>query len=481
MNPKGKRVLIIGGGITGLTLAYRLQEKFFRSKENAEIILVESTPRIGGIIETEQKDGFIFEKGPDSFFNSKPNVLSLCEDLQIENRIIGTNPDYRRSFILQGDNLIPVPKGFYLMSPIAIGPFLASPLISIFGKIRMMFDLVLPRRNKLADESLYDFVVRRFGYEAFEKIAQPMIGGIYSADPKELSLKATMPQFLELEEKYRSVILGLRQTMIRKDDSSDVSSNTSGARYGLFASFDRGMEVLTDSIKDKFRSIDLRLKSEVTSIKKNQEGWAIEINGNEILNVNTVCLTAINPKISQLIQNISPKFSSFFDVLDFGSLVTINFVFKKEQIKHSLDGMGFVVPDIENRNILACSFSSVKFPNRSPEDDLLLRVFVKESELNNFSEKNDNLMIERVMKELRMILKIHGEPKHTDVNFYVKSTPQYKVGHLERIESLEESIRVLPGLFFAGKGYRGVGISDCVVSADLTSQKVYEFLNTPSI
>ena len=430
MNPKGKRVLIIGGGITGLTLAYRLQEKFFRSKENAEIILVESTPRIGGIIETEQKDGFIFEKGPDSFFNSKPNVLSLCEDLQIENRIIGTNPDYRRSFILQGDNLIPVPKGFYLMSPIAIGPFLASPLISIFGKIRMMFDLVLPRRNKLADESLYDFVVRRFGYEAFEKIAQPMIGGIYSADPKELSLKATMPQFLELEEKYRSVILGLRQTMIRKDDSSDVSSNTSGARYGLFASFDRGMEVLTDSIKDKFRSIDLRLKSEVTSIKKNQEGWAIEINGNEILNVNTVCLTAINPKISQLIQNVSPKFSSFFDVLDFGSLVTINFVFKKEQIKHSLDGMGFVVPDIENRNILACSFSSVKFPNRSPEDDLLLRVFVKESELNNFSEKNDNLMIERVMKELRMILKIHGEPKHTDVNFYVKSTPQYKVGHL---------------------------------------------------
>ncbi len=351
MNPKGKRVLIIGGGITGLTLAYRLQEKFFRSKENAEIILVESTPRIGGIIETEQKDGFIFEKGPDSFFNSKPNVLSLCEDLQIENRIIGTNPDYRRSFILQGDNLIPVPKGFYLMSPFAKGPFFASPLISIFGKIRMMFDLVLPRRNKLADESLYDFVVRRFGYEAFEKIAQPMIGGIYSADPKELSLKATMPQFLELEEKYRSVILGLRQTMIRKDDSSDVSSNTSGARYGLFASFDRGMEVLTDSIKDKFRSIDLRLKSEVTSIKKNQEGWAIEINGNEILNVNTVCLTAINPKISQLIQNVSPKFSSFFDVLDFGSLVTINFVFKKEQIKHSLDGMGFVVPDIENRNI----------------------------------------------------------------------------------------------------------------------------------
>ena len=215
------------------------------------------------------------------------------------------------------------------MSPIAIGPFLASPLISIFGKIRMMFDLVLPRRNKLEDESLYDFVVRRFGYEAFEKIAQPMIGGIYSADPKELSLKATMPQFLELEEKYRSVILGLRQTMIRKDDSSDVSSNTSGARYGLFASFDRGMEVLTDSIKDKFISIDLRLKSEVTSIKKNQEGWAIEINGNEILNVNTVCLTAINPKISQLIQNISPKFSSFFDVLDFGSLVTINFVFKR--------------------------------------------------------------------------------------------------------------------------------------------------------
>ena len=313
MNPKGKRVLIIGGGITGLTLAYRLQEKFFRSKENAEIILVESTPRIGGIIETEQKDGFIFEKGPDSFFNSKPNVLSLCEDLQIENRIIGTNPDYRRSFILQGNNLIPVPKGFYLMSPIAIGPFLASPLISIFGKIRMMFDLVLPRRNKLEDESLYDFVVRRFGYEAFEKIAQPMIGGIYSADPKELSLKATMPQFLELEEKYRSVILGLRQTMIRKDDSSDVSSNTSGARYGLFASFDRGMEVLTDSIKDKFRSIDLRLKSEVTSIKKNQEGWAIEINANEILNVDTVCLTAINPKISQLIQNVSPKFSSFFD------------------------------------------------------------------------------------------------------------------------------------------------------------------------
>ncbi len=481
MNPKKKRVLIVGGGITGLTLAYRLQEKFFRFKENTEIILVESSPRIGGIVETEQKDEFILEKGPDSFFNSKPNVLSLCEDLQIKNRIISTNPDYRRSFILQGENLIPVPKGFYLMSPIAIGPFFASPLISIFGKIRMMLDLVLPRRNEYEDESLYDFVVRRFGNEAFEKIAQPMIGGIYSADPKELSLKATMPQFLELEEKYRSVILGLRKTMIRKDEDLDESSNTSGARYGLFASFDRGMEVLTDSIKDKFSSVDLRLNSEVTSIAKKQEGWAIEINANEILNVDTVCLTAINPKISQLIQNVSPKFSGFFNKLDFGSLATINFVFKKEQIKHSLDGMGFVVPEIEERNILACSFSSVKFPNRVPEGDLLLRVFVKESDLNNFSEKNNGLMIERVMKELRMILKINGNPKYREVNFYTKATPQYKVGHLERIENLEDSVSELRGLFFAGKGYRGVGISDCVASADVVSEKVYEFLNTPSI
>ena len=481
MNPNSKRVLVVGGGITGLTLAYRLQENFFNSKENAEIILVESTPRIGGIIETEQKDGFIFEKGPDSFFNSKPNVISLCEDLQIENRIIGTNPDYRRSFILQGENLIPVPKGFYLMSPIAIGPFFGSPLISVFGKIRMMLDLVLPRRNEYEDESLYDFVVRRFGYEAFEKIAQPMIGGIYSADPKELSLKATMPQFLELEEKYRSVILGLRKTMIRKDDDTDETFNTSGARYGLFASFDKGMEVLTDSIKDKFSSVDLRLNSEVTSIAKKQEGWTVEINRNEILNVDTVCLTAINPKISQLIQNVSPKFSSFFNKLDFGSLATINFVFNKEQIKHPLDGMGFVVPDIEDRNILACSFSSVKFPNRSPEGDLLLRVFIKESEWNNFSEKKNSSIIERVMKELRMILKIHGEPKHTDVNFYLKSTPQYKVGHLERIEGLEKSASELSGLFFAGKGYRGVGISDCVASADIVSEKVYEFLNAPSI
>ena len=481
MSSNKKRILIVGGGVTGLTLAFRFQEKIRDLKEPADIILVESTGRVGGIIETENKDGSIFEKGPDSFFNSKPNVLSLCEDLKIEGRIIGTSPNYRRSFILQGDNLIPVPKGFYLMSPIEIFPFLASPLVSAFGKMRMMFDLILPRRNEDRDESLYDFVVRRFGHEAFEKIAQPMIGGIYSANPKELSLKATMPQFIEMEEKYRSVILGLRKTMIRKDDGSDESSNTSGARYGLFASFDKGMEVLTDSIKDNLQSVDLRLENEVTSIKKTLEGWALEINKNEILNVNAVCFTAISPKLAKLMGTISPKISDFFSDFDFGSLATVNFVFKREQINHLLDGMGFVVPDIENRDILACSFSSVKFSNRTPEGHVLLRVFVKENESNRLLEEKSDTIIAKILQELQIILRIQGKPQHTDISFYKKSTPHYKVGHLERLENLEESISEFPGLFFVGKGYKGVGVADCVASADITSVKMCEFLDSSSI
>jgi len=474
-------VLIVGGGVTGLTLAYRLQEKFRRIKKSADIILIESTDRLGGTIETENRDGFILEKGPDSFFNSKSNVLSLCEDLQIQDRIIGTSSNHRRSFVLQSDKLTPIPKGFYLMSPIGILPFLASPLVSVFGKIRMMCDLVLPRKSTHKDESLYDFVVRRFGHEALQKIAQPMIGGIFSADPKELSLKATMPQFVELEQKYRSVILGLRKTMLSKDNNSGESSNTSGARYGLFVSFDKGMAVLTDSLKDNLQFVDLRLKNELTSVERTTVGWDIGINSNEVFQVDSICFAAINPKISKLIQTISPKFSNFFSELDFSSLATINFVFNREEILHPLNGMGFVVPDIEGRQILACSFSSIKFPNRALEGHALLRVFVREKQSNKFLKENSVSIIESVLKELRMILKIEGEPQSIDISFYDKSTPKYKVGHLERLESLEETLSEFPGLFFAGKGYRGVGIADCVASADLATEKICNFLDSYSI
>src|SRR5687767_5047838 len=274
------RIVVVGGGISGLAAAHRVIEL----SENNHVTLIEASPRLGGTIQTEHRDGFLLERGPDSFISEKPEALALAKRLGLQSQLIQTNEKYRRSFIVRNGRLRRVPEGFQLLAPSQIWPFITSDIFSLAGKARMAADLFLPRKstNGANDESLASFVRRRLGKEALERMAQPMVGGIYTADPETLSLRATLPRFLDMEQKHRSLILAmLRQTRAQK-------SGASGARYSLFLSFDRGMQVLVDKLAQV--NADIRLNTRVEGLRLDNQIWTVTTNTGEQFEAEAVCL-----------------------------------------------------------------------------------------------------------------------------------------------------------------------------------------------
>src|SRR5687767_7118836 len=274
-----KRIVVVGGGISGLAAAHRLVEL---GAEKPQITLIEASGRLGGTLETQQRDGFLIERGPDSFISEKPEVFSLAKRLGLESRLIQTTEAHRRSFIVRNGQLRPVPEGFQLLAPSRVWPFITTDIFSVAGKLRMAADLLLPRENGNEDESLASFVRRRLGQEALERMAQPMVGGIYTADPETLSLRATLPRFLDMERKHRSLILAmLRQSHVQK-------SGTSGPRYSLFLSFDRGMQVLVDALAQV--NADIRLNTRVEGLRLDNQIWTVTTNTGEQFEAEAVCL-----------------------------------------------------------------------------------------------------------------------------------------------------------------------------------------------
>jgi len=264
----GKRIVVIGGGITGLSAAHRIIEIQKENNLDLEILLIEKSDKLGGAISTIQKDGFLIEEGPDMFFIKRPWALNLSKRLSLDQELIETNEKKRGTFVLWKKELVPVPEGFLMLAPSKILPFLKTSLFSWRGKLRILMDLFISKKG-VHDESLASFVRRRFGKEALERIAQPMIGGVYTADPEKLSLRATMPQFLEMEEKYGSVIKGMFYN--QKDNEGD-----SGARYSQFLSFKNGMKTLVHAIEGKLPENSVSLGETVTEITSSNPGWSLQ-------------------------------------------------------------------------------------------------------------------------------------------------------------------------------------------------------------
>jgi oxygen-dependent protoporphyrinogen oxidase len=452
-----KRIVIIGGGISGLAAAHRLTEL----NQTNQVILIEASSRLGGTIHTEYRDGFLLERGPDSFISEKPEALALAKRLGLEPRLIQTNEEYRRSFIVRDGRLRAVPEGFQLLAPSRMWPFLTSDIFSLKGKVRMAADLIKPRRttNGVEDESLASFVRRRLGREALERMAQPMVGGIYTADPETLSLRATLPRFLEMEREHRSLILA----MLRKGQAQQ--SGTSGARYSLFLSFDRGMQVLVDALARV--NADIRVNTQVESLKLNNRTWTITTNHHEQLEADAVCL-AVPAYVAASLLNGS--LAAKLNQIKYASTATINFGYKRSDINHPLDGFGFVVPFIEKRSLLACTFSSVKFSGRAPEQHVLLRAFAGGALQPEIFALDESDMAARVEADLRELLGITAKPLFTEVAKWERSMPQYEVGHLDRIVEIENEVSKIPGLALVGNAYRGAGIPDCIRSGESAAE-----------
>ena len=459
-NSVRKRAIVIGGGITGLAACYRLQREAAARDVPLDVTLFEASERVGGVIQTEHRDAFLIEHGPDAFISTKPAAKTLCEELGIADQFIGTNPKVRRSFVIRNGALHPVPEGFYMMAPGSFMPFLKTPLFSWHGKLRMALDLFIPRRERDTDEAVAHFVRRRLGTEAFTRMAQPMIGGIYTSDAENLSLKATFPRFLEMEKAHGSIIKALRA---QKKQAAQTSRDTSGARYSLFLSFKSGMHTLIDTLTEAL-SGNIRLNAKVKRIQQaiDGNGWSVSLVTGETLNAELLCIALPAPQASVLIESISGPLATKLNTIPYASSATINLAFHRTDVTHPLDGMGFVVPATENLSIIGCSFSSVKFENRAPTDYVLLRAFVGEPT----SKKTETELIELCQADLTPLLGLKNAPRFVIVSKHSQAMAQYQVGHQEVVDSIEQFTSELRGLALAGNGYHGIGIPDCIRSGE---------------
>ena len=468
-NAGKKRAIVVGGGITGLAACYRLRREAAQRDISLDVTLLEATERVGGVIHTEHRDGFLLEHGPDAFLSTKPAAKALCEELGIANQFIGTNPKVRRSFVIRNGELHPVPEGFYMMAPGSFKPFLKSPLFSWRGKLRMAMELFIPRRGRDTDEAVAHFVRRRLGTEAFTRIAQPMIGGIYTSDAENLSLKATFPRFLEMENAHGSIIKALRA---RKKQAAQTSQDTSGPRYSLFLSFKSGMQTLVDTLTEAVSDC-IRLGASVERIQHTSSaGWNVSLANGETLNAELLCIALPALQAGALIQNVSMPLATQISEIPYASSATVNLAFRRTDVAHPLDGMGFVVPATENLSLIGCSFSSVKFQDRAPTEHVLLRAFIGEPK----SKKSESELIEMCQTDLAPILGIKSDPLFAVVSKHPQAMAQYQVGHQEVVGSVERLAGELPDFAVAGNGYHGVGIPDCIRSGEMAAISLLDAL-----
>jgi len=459
------RLVVVGGGITGLAAAHHALELARERRIALELTLVEARERLGGTIATERAGGFLIEAGPDSFLSEKPWALALCRRLALEDRLARTDDRYRKVFVWHAGRLHPLPDGWELLAPTRLAPFLSSRLFSWPGTLRMAFDLVLPR-GIADDESLGAFLRRRLGREALERVAQPLVAGIYTADPDDLSLTATMPRFAELEKQERSIILGLRRARRRARETG-----VSGARWSLFVTLKEGMEDLVAALATRLQPGTVLLKQRVAGVERRGDRWRVATAEGADLDADRVIVATESHAAARMLRYVDPTLATLLAEIPYASSATVTLGYRRADVPHPLDGFGFVVPRTEKRALLACTFSSVKYAGRAPEGDVLLRAFVGGALNEAVLELDDAPLVMRARAELREALGITAAPALARVFRWPKAMPQYHVGHLARVETIERRAGALPGLDLAGGAYRGVGIADCVRSGEAAAER----------
>jgi oxygen-dependent protoporphyrinogen oxidase len=386
----------------------------------------------------------------------------------VQDRLIGTDDRFRRVFVVFRGRLHPLPDGFQLLAPTRFGPLLASSLFSWPGKLRMACDLLLPRGGH-PDESLGAFVRRRLGREALERVAQPLVAGIYTADPDELSLGATMPRFLEMERRERSVILALWRAARR---APAQHAGTSGARWSLFVTFAEGMEELIRLLATRLPPGAVRLKERVSAVERDGAGWRVTTAGGAAVTGDALILAPEAHQVARLLRYVDPGLAHLLEGIPYASSATVTLAYRRADVRHPLDGFGFVVPQVEHRPVIAGTFSSVKYPGRAPEGHALLRVFIGGALNESVLEAEDAALVGIARAELGELLGATAAPLFTRVARYPRAMPQYHVGHAVRAEAIELAVARHPGLRLAGGAYRGVGIADCVRSGEEAAEKL---------
>lgn len=474
---EARRVIIIGGGISGLSAAWYLQKAQSEANPISYTVL-EASGRWGGKVLTEQVEGpgdapFVVEAGPDSFLTQKPWALQLAREIGLSDRLLGTNDQQRTVYVLQKGRPVPLPDGVLLIVPTRFMPFAFSPLISPLGKLRMGLDLFIPARRDDGDETLADFVRRRLGNEALDKIAEPLMSGIYNAEADRQSIMATFPRFRQLEREHGSLIRGM---LASRRARSAAPGPSSGQKTSAFMSLQGGTQELIQALSEQLTG-DLRLNTGVESIAPLPgQRYRIQTSTGENIEADAIILTTPAYTAADLLRPLAPEPAELLDTIRYVSTGTISLAFRADDIRKPLQGFGLVVPMSAKRPINAITISSTKFDHRAPEEHVLMRVFFGGSRSPESMNYDDEKLLKVVRDELKNILGIEAAPLFHRIYRWFRANPQYDIGHLERIESIEAG---LPhGIHVTGSAFRGVGMPDCVHQSQLTVQQVIEQLRS---
>ncbi len=461
-------VAIVGGGISGLSTAWYLQQA------GISYTVLESSDRWGGKIQTEETAvagaaaPFIIEAGPDSFLTQKPWAWQLARELGMEDRFLPTNDHKRQTFVLNKGRPTPLPDGVMLIVPTRIAPFALSPLISWPGKLRMGLDLFIKPRTDGRDETLAEFVERRLGSEALDKIAEPLLSGIYNAEAEKQSLLATFPRFRDVEEKHGSLIKGM--VAARRAGANGSGPSPNGRKPpSMFMSFKGGMRELIEGLVPRL-SGDLRLSTAVAGLETTDNAFALMLNDGSRLVARHVVLAVPAYVAADLLADLTPDAATILRDIRYVSTGTISLAYRRDTLTHSLDGFGIVIPRSERRCINAVTWTSTKFDGRAPEKYALLRVFFGGSRTPEMMDLPDAALVTAVRAELQALMGIDAPPLFQRIYRWHDANPQYDVGHLDRVTAVEAALP--PGLHVTGSPYRGIGVPDCVKQAKATAEQV---------
>lgn len=468
-------ILIIGGGISGLATAYYLQKQAAARNLKLTYTLVEKEATLGGKVVSQQRNGFVIEGAPDSFLTQKPWALALARELGLEAELIGTNDQQRSVYILHKGQLCPLPAGWRLTVPTQWWPLLTTSLLSPWAKIRALYDLFVPPRLDASDESLADFVTRRFGREVLDKLAAPIMAGIHIADPARLSIQSTFARYPDMEKQVGSLIIGSRQQM-KATQAKAKASPDAGPKLPMFISFKGGMATLTEALTDCLTG-QIVTGQAIETLQTTAAGHQARLADGSTIEADALIVTTPANIASQLLRQSQPDLATKLAAIRYISSATISLAYKKSEIDHPLDGFGFVVPKTEPCRLLACTWVSTKFDHRAPTDQVLLRAFVGGYTHENLADLPDEDLLTIVREELQQIMGITATPTEQVIYRWPKGTPQYDVGHLSRVAEIETlAAQSSQPLYLTSSAFYGVGLPDCIHQAERTAQQLIESL-----
>jgi oxygen-dependent protoporphyrinogen oxidase len=450
--PESAPVVVIGGGLSGLAAAHVLAGR------GRPFVLLEGSDRWGGVVRTVREDGFLFEAGPDAMLTTKPDGVALVRALGLEGRLVPTNPRQKTVYVARAGRLHPMPEGMVLGIPSRMGPVWRSGLFSWAGKLRIALEPYVPRRTDPGDESIAEFVRRRLGREAWERLGEPLLGGIHAGDTERLSIQATFPRLVEQERTHGSLVRALRAAAAASGASA---GGPAGGGLSAFVSLAGGLSELVDALVARLPASALRTNAPVTAIDRAPGGWKV-VCERATFDASAVIVALPAPRAAGIVGVVDAMLAEELAAIRFVNTAIVLLAFAREQVAHPLDGYGLILPRAEGRRVTAAGFFSTKFPGRAPEGLVSLRVFLGGAHDPDVTSEDDATLVSTAIRDVEPLLGLGGAPVYTRVCRWPSATPQMELGHRDRVAQIEERLRGLPGLFLTGAGLRGTGMPDTV-------------------